>query len=79
MYTPVIKAIVRIGCNKYSGEIGMCTLVNRGAILNTGCFACTDAGLTRQISIAIASLCVTVAKMGFHKLSYYPNIYKSIS
>ena len=59
MYTPVIKAILRIGCNKYSGEIGMCTSVNRGAILNTGCFPWTDAGLTRQISIA--SLCVTVA------------------
>jgi len=27
-----------IGCNKYSGEIGMCTSVNRGAVLNTGCF-----------------------------------------
>ena len=59
MYTPVIKAILRIGCNKYSGEIGMCTSVNRGAILNTRCFACTDAGLTRQISII--RLCVTVA------------------
>ena len=46
-----------IGCNKYSGEIGMCTSVNRGAILNTGCFPCTDAGLTRQISLA--RLCVT--------------------
>ena len=55
----VMKAILRIGCNKYSGEIGMCTSVNRVAILNTRCFACTDARLTRQISIA--SLCVTVA------------------
>ena len=60
----VLKAILRIGCNKYSGEIGMCTSVNRGAILNSGCFACTDAGLTRQISIAIASLYVTVANNG---------------
>ena len=49
----VMKAILKIGCNKYSGEIGMCTSVNRGG---------TDAGLIRQIStaIAIASLCVTV-------------------
>ena len=79
MYTLVIKAIVRIGCNRYSGEISMCTLVNRVAMLNTGCFACTDAVLTRQISVAITSLCVTVAKMGFNTLSYYPNIYNSIS
>ena len=45
----MIKAILRIGCYKYSGEIGMCTSVNMG---NTGCFACTDARLIRQISTA---------------------------